>query len=106
MKILLSLLSFILALAGPVYAAEPVPEVAPVTLKVTLGKSLRIQAPSDLARVAVGNPEVVDVSLVKKREVFLVGKKIGSTNVYMWTRDNRLTLMDIVVSIDLVGLRD
>ncbi|MHB8353881.1 MAG: type II and III secretion system protein family protein [Burkholderiales bacterium] len=106
MKILLSLLSFILSLAGPVYAAEPVPEVAPVTLKVTLGKSLRIQAPSDLARVAVGNPEVVDVSLVKKREVFLVGKKIGSTNVYMWTRDNRLTLMDIVVSIDLVGLRD
>ncbi len=106
MKILFSLLSFVIALAGPACAAEVAPEVAPVTLKVTLGKSLRIQAPSDLARVAVGNPEIVDVSLVKKREVFLVGKKIGSTNVYMWTRDNRLTLMDAVVSLDLVGLRD
>jgi len=67
---------------------------------------MRIQSPSDLARVSVGNPEIVDVSLVKNREVFLVGKKIGSTNVYLWTRDNRLTLMDAVVSLDLVGLRE
>jgi pilus assembly protein CpaC len=107
MKILLAYLSFFLVLAGPAWgASEPTPESAPTVLKVTLGKSMRIQSPTDLARVSVGNPEVVDVSLVKNREVFLVGKKIGSTNVYLWTRDNHLTLMDAVVSLDLVGLRE
>jgi len=111
MKILLSFVSFLLVLAGPAWCASepamaPAPESAPAALKVTLGKSMRIQSPSDLARVSVGNPEIVDVSLVKNREVFLVGKKIGSTNIYLWTRDNRLTLMDAVVSLDLVGLRE
>ena len=110
MKILLLFVSFLLVLAGPAWCASepmtPAPESAPAALKVTLGKSMRIQSPSDLARVSVGNPEIVDVSLVKNREVFLVGKKIGSTNIYLWTRDNRLTLMDAVVSLDLVGLRE
>ena len=107
MKILISFLSLFLVCAGPARGAtEPSPEPAPVVLKVTLGKSMRILSPSDLARVSVANPEVVDVSLVKNREVFLVGKKIGSTNIYLWTRDNHLTLMDAVVSLDLVGLRE
>ena len=109
MKILLSFLCLLFLLGTPAWSAqETVPETAPpaAPLQVTLGKSLRIQSPSDLARVSVGNPEVVDVSLVKNREVFLVGKKIGSTNIYLWTRDNHLTLMDAVVSMDLVGLRD
>ncbi len=108
MKTILSFLSFFLILVEPVWcASEPAPESAPPTvLNVTLGKSLRIQSPSDLARVSVGNAEVVDVSLVKNREIFLVGKKIGSTNIYLWTRDNHLTLMDAVVSIDVASLRN
>ncbi len=109
MKTLLPLLSFFLVLVGPAWSGSPEPvsePASPATLWITLGKSLRISSPSDLARVSVGNPEVVDVSLVRKREVFLVGKKVGSTNIYLWTRDNHMTLMDAVVSVDVGGLRE
>ncbi len=109
MKILLSLLSLFVVLVSPVWAGAPesVSEsTSPTILWVTLGKSQRISSPSDLARVSVANPEVVDISLVHKREVFLIGKKIGSTNIYLWTRDNHMTMIDAVVSIDVVGLRE
>lgn len=86
--------------------AESVTPEKTATLQMTVGKSSQIASDAPLARVSVGNPDIVDVSLVKNREVFLVGKKSGGTNVYLWTRDNRLTLLDVVVSIDVVALRE
>ena len=87
-------------------ATESVAPDRTMTLQMTLGKSSQVASEAALSRVSVGNPDIVDVSLVKDREVFLVGKKTGSTNVYLWTRDKRLTLVDVVVSIDVVGLKE
>ncbi len=109
MKNLFSLLYLTFFLTGSAWAAQT--ETAPGlphsdVVNVTQGKSVRIQTESDLVRVSVGNPEIADISLVRKRDVFLLGKKIGSTNIYLWTRDNRMIMMDAVVSIDVVGLRE
>ncbi len=87
-------------------ATESIAPDRTMTLQMTLGKSSQVASEAALSRVSVGNPDIVDVSLVKDREVFLVGKKTGSTNVYLWTRDKRLTLVDVVVSIDVVGLKE
>ncbi len=95
--------------ATPVPVMEaPLPQVsgdrAPL-LSLPLNKSLRVHADAPLVRVSVSNPEIADVSLVRNREIFLVGKKVGSTNLFLWTRDGAMTSMDVVVSIDVSGLQ-
>ncbi|NDU86284.1 MAG: type II and III secretion system protein family protein, partial [Ferrovum sp.] len=80
-------------------------ELAPV-VQAALNKSLRIRVVSPLVRVSVANPEIADVSLVRNQEIFLVGKKVGSTNLFLWTRDGGMTSMDVVVSIDVSGLQN
>ncbi|WP_297455857.1 type II and III secretion system protein family protein [Ferrovum sp.] len=97
------------SLANPVPVVEaPLPQVsgdrAPL-LSLPLNKSLRVHADAPLVRVSVSNPEIADVSLVRNREIFLVGKKVGSTNLFLWTRDGAMTSMDVVVSIDVSGLQ-
>ena len=91
----------------PVVEAPP-PHVsgdrAPL-LQLPLNKSLRVHADAPLVRVSVSNPEIADVSLVRNREIFLVGKKVGSTNLFLWTKDGAMTSMDVVVSIDVSGLQ-
>jgi pilus assembly protein CpaC len=87
-------------------AMETGTEPALETLNIAIGKTVRVSSPGDLARVSIGNPDIVDVSMVRDKEVYLVGKKVGSTNVYLWSRDNQMTSMDAVVSVDVVGLRN
>ncbi len=107
MKKLCALLTLAAVFSQPAWSmAESGAPDKTATLQMTLGKSTQVASEAPLARISVGNPEIVDVSLVKNRELFLVGKKTGSTNVYLWTRDNHLTLLDVVVSIDTVGLRE
>ncbi|WP_297448726.1 type II and III secretion system protein family protein [Ferrovum sp.] len=95
------------AIPVPVVEAPP-PQVsgdrAPL-LQLPLNKSLRVHADAPLVRVSVSNPEIADVSLVRNREIFLVGKKVGSTNLFLWTKDGAMTSMDVVVSIDVSGLQ-
>ncbi|NDU86402.1 MAG: type II and III secretion system protein family protein [Ferrovum sp.] len=80
-------------------------ELAPV-VQAALNKSLRIRVTAPLVRVSVANPEIADVSLVRNQEIFLVGKKVGSTNLFLWTKDGGMTSMDVVVSIDVSGLQN
>ncbi|HET8746395.1 MAG TPA: type II and III secretion system protein family protein [Ramlibacter sp.] len=78
-------------------------EVAP-PMRLTAGRSALLRLQSDAARVSVGNPDIADVTLINPREVYLLGKKAGSTNVFVWSR-NRTTLVDVVVSMDVATLR-
>ncbi|WP_434782508.1 type II and III secretion system protein family protein [Ferrovum myxofaciens] len=99
----------ILPPATPVPVVEAPPPLvsgdrAPL-LQLPLNKSLRVHAEAPLVRVSVSNPEIADVSLVRNREIFLVGKKVGSTNLFLWTKDGAMTSMDVVVSIDISGLQ-
>jgi pilus assembly protein CpaC len=79
-------------------------EIAP-PMRLTLGKSSLLRLPEDVTRISVGNPETVDVILINPRELYLLGKKIGPTNVFLWTKSGT-TIMDVSVSIDTTALQD
>lgn len=51
---------------------------------VTVGKSVLISAPAPLARVSVANPQVADALVLTPRQVYLMGKSVGVTNVTLW----------------------
>jgi len=79
-------------------------EVAPA-LRLTVGKSALVRLPADASRLSIGNPEVADVTLINPREVYLLGKKFGSTNVFVWVKNGQTTIMDVVVGVDTATLK-
>lgn len=46
----------------------------------------------------------IDVVLLSPREIYLLGKAVGSTNIAMLDRAGQCTVIDVVVGIDTVGL--
>jgi pilus assembly protein CpaC len=80
-------------------------EIAP-PLKLALGKSSLLRVQDDLARIAVGDPETVDVILINPREVYLLGKHTGATNIFLWSKSGKTSVMDLTVSMDASVLRD
>lgn len=81
---------------GPVTMAPP--------LHLTAGKSMLLQLSENAARLSVGNPDVADVVLINPREIYLLGKKSGQTNLLVWTAQGRTTLRDVAVGTDTVAL--
>jgi len=98
--------SLILLLTGAsACAAQPVPPPAAGALHVTRGKSSIVALPSDAVRLSVGDPEVADVMMIKPRELYVLGKKTGTTNLMVWTRDGNTTVLDLSVGLDVNHVR-
>lgn len=76
------------------------------TMRLVTGKStlLRLDAPID--RISLGNPLVADVTLISPRELYLLGKTFGSTNVILWRKGGQTCAFDVVVNIDTWPLQD
>jgi pilus assembly protein CpaC len=88
------------AVSTQAWALETMPR-----MQLASGKSTVITLPTAAIRLSVGNPEVADVMLINPREVYVLGKKAGNTNVMVWTKGGTTTLMDLSVGVDVQTLR-
>ncbi len=109
--LLLCLLSSVAQAKDAVDVAPPsgvndISNAAGTVLSVTLNKTTQLTSTNTIKRVSVGNPELVDVTFVQGKTLYLLGKKVGSTSVNVWTADGKMVALDAVVSVDVVGLRD
>ncbi len=77
----------------------------PISLSLITGKSRLFRFKEPAVRLSVGDPAVADVMLVNSQEIYLLGKKTGSTNVLVWHADNKMTALEVVVGIDTVALQ-
>ncbi len=78
-------------------------EIGPA-MDLVVGKSTLLRLPAPIERISVGNPAVADVTLISARELYLLGKTFGSTNVIMWGRNGPTTIIDVSVSADATAL--
>ena len=111
----LAVLCALPALAGPApapAAAAPAGAVSgargtelAALMNLSEGKSTLMHLPYPVARLAVGDAKVADVILINPREVYLLGKSTGSTNLILWNKANQATIIDIVVGLDSAALR-
>lgn len=76
------------------------------SLRLTVGRTALLRQDDDIVRLAVGSPGVADVMLINPREVYLLGKAAGSTNLVVWTRSGRTSVIEVVVGIDVTTLRN
>ncbi|MDP1678894.1 MAG: type II and III secretion system protein family protein [Candidatus Nitrotoga sp.] len=75
-------------------------------IDVTLGKSTLLKLPQAIKRISVGSPSVADVMLINPQEVYILGKIVGMTNITLWTRDGKTTVIDVTVLMDVTALKD
>ena len=76
-------------------------------LKVTEGRSetYRLQVP--FGEIVVGDPETADVNALSDRTLYVLGRKLGTTNITLFDTDkNLLAVIDVEVTHDLSGLRE
>ena len=83
-------------------AAAPV--LAQGGLSVRTDQAVRIALPSPAKDVAIGNPAIADVVVLDERNILVVGKAAGTTNVVVIDRAGRLILdRSVVVASSDVG---
>nr|WP_245649876.1 type II and III secretion system protein family protein [Vibrio nereis] len=76
------------------------------TVTVPHHKSTFVQLQGKAKRVSLGDPEVLDIVMIKSNELFLIGKKLGSTNLMAWDRRGRLIeSINIDVTHDVNSLK-
>lgn len=69
-------------------------------MKLIVGKSALLRLPEAIDRVSVANPAVADVTAISARELYLLGKDLGSTNVIVWAKGGQATVIDVTVAAD------
>jgi pilus assembly protein CpaC len=80
-------------------------ELAPAML-LAEGKSSIIRLPAPATRVAVGDSHVADVILINPRELYVLGRAVGTTNLILWQKNGDTVIADLTVSLDTVALQD
>ncbi|MBE1205716.1 type II and III secretion system protein family protein [Aminobacter carboxidus] len=104
-------------------AAAVVPGLAPVSaasraqvssstaniqrVKLGLNKSVVIDLPNDAYDILVANPSVADAVTRTARRIYLFGKAVGETNIFVFgPNGEQIVSLDLAVERDVAGLED
>ena len=75
-------------------------------LMVPLYKSRVVTLDSPASRISVGNAEIADILILRSRQLYVLGKDLGTTNVLLWDSDDMLIgTVSVEVTHDLQGLK-
>src|SRR6476620_8398654 len=85
--------------APPLQLASAPARIGP-EMTLMIGKSTILRLPDAIDRVSVGNPLIADVTPVSSRELYLLGKDLGTTNVIVWAKGGQATAIDVKVMAD------
>ena len=91
----------------PAYAQYATPAgVHAGSLEVPVNKSQVVTTDRAIGKALVGNAEIADVLPISERSVYVLGKKMGTTSLTLYGRDNRvLAVMDVAVGPDVESMR-
>src|SRR6266550_3924810 len=80
-------------------------QAGPEDIRLTVGKSIVIDYPIDIARISTSNPDIVDASPVTGREVLVHGKSFGTVTLVVWSKSSQRNFYNITVEQNLEPLR-
>lgn len=74
-------------------------------VKLGLNKALVLDIPTDASDILVGNPSVADAVMRTSRRVYLFGKQVGETNIFVFdANQEQVANINLVVERDVTGL--
>ena len=110
-KARMAIVAFILlALTGPAAAQNALIRVgggSEHSMEVPLDKSRIVVLAESAARVAVGNPDIADILILRSTQIYVLGKDLGTTNVLLWDKnDDLIGTLNVEVTHDLQSLKE
>jgi pilus assembly protein CpaC len=80
---------------------------SPQRFSLIVGKSVILKTNEPIKRVSIGAPEIADALVLTARQISLIGKLPGVTNLTIWGLENRVsTILDLEVSPDISRLKE
>lgn len=77
------------------------------SIKLGLNKSIVIDLPADAYDILVANPAVADAVTRTSRRIYLFGKGVGETNIFVFgANGEQVASLDLAVERDVAGLED
>ncbi|XKH61080.1 type II and III secretion system protein family protein [Halomonas sediminis] len=77
-----------------------------VSVAVAINKGQVLEFPRPVRVVSVGNPEIADIVVMGSRQLYVLGKSTGTTNVVLWDRSENLQgVLNVTVTHDLETLK-
>ncbi|MEK1852607.1 MAG: type II and III secretion system protein family protein [Phyllobacterium sp.] len=74
-------------------------------INLGLNKSLVVDLPADAYDILVANPTVADAVTRTARRIYLFGKQVGQTNIFVFgPKGEQLASFDLVIERDVAGL--
>lgn len=74
-------------------------------LRITLGKSVVIDYPEDVARISTSNPDIVDYVPVSTREILLHARGAGIATLVVWAKSGQRNFYSVAVEQNLAPVR-
>jgi pilus assembly protein CpaC len=94
------------ARSGPGRIIAPSPVQDEPLILVPINKSRIVDLRTPVARVSVANPAICDIVVVNPRQIYLVGKQLGTTNMTLWDdQDQVKEMLGLEVTHDLQSLK-
>lgn len=88
-------------------AAEAARKPAAQILTVPVNKTVPLPLPRAVRDVVIGNPEIADVIVRAADQIYIAGKTVGDTNVFLIDSENKvLRRIEISVRLDVESLKD
>lgn len=102
-----SLLATLVGLWCGAQAQTPaLPALESSNLQLSPGESQVLQLAQPIARVAVGHPGIADFILLGPKELYVLGKTPGTTNLVMWNASGKASSIRTQVALNLTPLRE
>jgi len=77
-----------------------------VSVAVAIDKGQVLEFPRPVRVVSVGNPEIADIVVMGSRQLYVLGKSTGTTNVVLWNRDENVEgSLNVTITHDLETLK-
>ena len=76
-------------------------------IKLGLNKSLVVDLPQDAYDILVANPAVADAVTRTSRRIYLFGKQVGETNIFVFgPNGEQIASLDLAIERDVSGLEE
>jgi pilus assembly protein CpaC len=87
-------------------SAQEAPSAETQTLHVLVGKSVVINMEARLRRILVSNPVAIEAVATSPSQLVVTAKAPGSSSLVLWDEGGRSRMLDVLVDLDVSGLRD
>jgi pilus assembly protein CpaC len=91
--------------ANPVPAQQAAAPAEGQALHILVGKSVVVNVQSPITRVLSSNPAAIETLATSPTEIVVEGRAPGTSSLILWDQSGRSQMLDVIVDLDVTGLR-